>query len=134
MLLPMLRRLPFLLVAAGAAFMAIGPVLAAEPVFPKGSAIGLSSPGDLKPSTHFMGFEDPDRKVGISMLQMPIAAYESVERLMFSKNQPALTDVTRESFPFQNGIGYLITGRGQENGVAVRKWFLASSGVAPFMG
>ncbi len=127
----MLRRLPILLVAVCTALIALGPALAAEPVFPKGSVIGLAPPGDLKLSTHFVGFEDPDRKVSISILQLPTAAYENIERSIFAKNQVGLTDVTRESFPFQSGIGYLVTGRGQEN---VRKWFLASTGLGQFLG
>jgi hypothetical protein len=130
----MLRRLPILLVAVWAAFVAMGPALAAEPVFPKGSVIGLAPPGDLKLSTHFVGFEDPDRKVGISILQLPTAAYENIERSIFAKNQAGLTDVKRESFPFESGIGYLVTGRGEDNGIAVRKWFLASTGLGPFLG
>lgn len=130
----MLRRLPCLLVAFWAALIAMGSALAAEPVFPKGSAIGLAPPGDLKPSTHFPGFEDPDRKVSISILQLPMAAYETLEKSIFAKDQTGLTDVKRESFPFQSGIGYLVTGRGQDNGIAVRKWFLASTGLGPFLG
>lgn len=127
----MLRRLPFMLVAL---WVATSPALAAEPVFPKGSVIGLVPPDGLKLSTHFAGFEDPDRKASISILQLPMAAYETIERSIFAQNQAGLTDVKRQSFPFQSGIGYLITGRGQENGVAVRKWYLASTGLGPFIG
>jgi hypothetical protein len=106
----------------------------AEPVFPKGLAIGLTPPDGLKLSTHFPGFEDPDRGVTISILQLPPTAYENIERSIFAKNQSGLTDVKRESFPFDSGIGYLITGHGQENGVAVHKWFLASTGLGQFLG
>ena len=48
---------------------------AAEPVFPPGLRIGLEPPGDLKPSTRFAGFEDPDRKVAITILDLPAGAY-----------------------------------------------------------
>jgi hypothetical protein len=130
----MLRRLPFLLVAVWASFTTTAPALAAAPVFPKGSVVGLAPPDGLKLSTHFVGFDDPERKVAISILQVPMAAFENIERSIFAKNQIGLTDVKRESFPFQSGIGYLVTGHGEENGVAVRKWFLASSGLGPFMG
>jgi len=119
------------LVLIGLAFAAHA---VAEPVFPKGSVIGLTPPDGLKLSTHFAGFEDPERAVTIAILQLPTAAYENIERSIFAKNQSGMTDVKRESFPFESGIGYLITGRGQENGVAVHKWFLASTGLAQFMG
>jgi hypothetical protein len=116
------------------AFAACGTNAVAEPVFPKGSVIGLTPPDGLKLSTHFPGFEDPGRGVTVSILQLPTAAYENIERSIFAKNQSGLTDVKRESFPFESGIGYLITGHGQENGVAVSKWFLASTGLGQFLG
>ena len=46
----------------------------AKPVFPPGLRIGLEAPGDLKPSTHFPGFEDVDRKVAITILDLPARA------------------------------------------------------------
>ena len=57
------RRLLAYLVALCAAVAAMGSAVAAEAVFPPGLRIGLAPPGDLKPSTHFPGFEDIDRKV-----------------------------------------------------------------------
>jgi hypothetical protein len=37
--------------------------------------------------------------------------------------------VKRESFPFANGVGILLTGQAQENGVAVDRWFLLATAV-----
>jgi len=123
----MLRRLPILLAAVWAIFVALGPAYAADPVFPKGLRIGLVPPGDLKLSPRFPGFEDAERKVTIGILQLPLGAYQDIERSIFAKNQAGLTDVKRESFAFQSGIGFLISGKGEENGVKVRKWFLAAT-------
>ena len=68
----MLRSLSILVVAAWAGLAALNPALAADPVFPQGSRIGLvPPPGDLKPSTHFPGFEDSARKVTITLLDLP---------------------------------------------------------------
>jgi len=125
----MLHRLIILLVAALTVLIALNAAFADEPVFPKGSRIGLAPPGDLKPSTQFIGFEDPDRKVTIGILQLPLAAYEGLERSAFAQNQVGLTEVKRESFAFQSGFGFLITGKGEEKGVKVRKWFLVASAV-----
>ena len=119
----------FMFVVTGLAAFAAGA--AADPVFPKGSSIGLTPPGDLKLSTRFPGFEDPERKVTVSILQLPLSAYEGIERSIFAKNQTGLTDVKRQSFPFQSGIGFLISGHGKENGVDVHKWFLAATGSGP---
>jgi hypothetical protein len=130
----MLRHFPILLAAVWTALVAPGPAFAAEPVFPKGSSIGLTPPGDLKLSTRFPGFEDPERKVTVAILQLPLSAYEGIERSIFAKNQTGLTDVKRQSFPFQSGIGFLISGHGQDNGVGVHKWFLAATGVGPQFG
>jgi hypothetical protein len=130
----MLRRLPIFLFAAWAMLVAIGAASAAEPVFPKGMRIGLEPPGDLKLSTHFPGFEDPDRKVSISILQLQAMAYEEIERSIFAKNQATMTNVKRESFPFQNGVGFLITGDETVNGTIIHRWYLASTGLGPEFG
>ena len=130
----MLRRLPILLVAAWTTLFALGPAFAAEPVFPKGMRIGLEPPGDLKLSTRFPGFEDPDRKVSISILQLQAMAYEEIERSIFAKNQAAFTNVKRESFPFQNGVGFLVTGDEDVNGTKIHRWYLASTGLGPEFG
>jgi hypothetical protein len=130
----MLRRLPIVLIAAWVALFALGPVLAAVPVYPKGMRIGLEPPGDLKLSTHFPGFEDPDRQVSISILQLQAMAYEEIERSIFAKNQATMTNVKRESFPFQNGVGFLITGDETVNGTIIHRWYLASTGLGPEFG
>ena len=133
----MLRRLPILLVAACAALIALSPAGAAGaagPVFPKGLRIGLAPPGDLKPSTLFPGFEDPDRGVRISILELPLPAFQEIERSIFAANQAGLTEVKRESFPFQSGIGFLVSGRAQKNDVKLRVWFLAATGIGPQFG
>ena len=75
--------------------------------------IGLEPPGDLKPSTHFPGFEDIDRKVGVTIFDLPAAAYAELERAAKTKHQHGLTDMKRENFPFRSGIGLLVTGRAQ---------------------
>jgi len=130
----MLRKLPMLLLAVWAALAASSPACMAQAVFPTASRIGLTPPGDLKPSKSFVGFEDPDRKVTIGILQLPITAYEGLERSVFAQNQVGLTNVKRESFPFQSGIGFLVTGDAENNGAKVRRWFLTATGFRPEFG
>jgi hypothetical protein len=98
-----------------------------EPVFPPGLRVGLEPPSDLKPSTQFPGFEDSERKVTITILDLPARAYEEIERSIFAQNQNALANLKRESFPFANGVGFLISGQAVENGVTVRRWFLLAT-------
>ncbi|MFA6264222.1 MAG: hypothetical protein WC670_00710 [Pseudolabrys sp.] len=100
---------------------------AAETTFPPGLRIGLTVPGDLVVSKRFAGFEDADRKVAITILDMPMGAMESLERSAFAKSQAEVADLKREAFPFENGIGVLVSGVATENGVKVHKWFLIAS-------
>jgi hypothetical protein len=123
----MFRRLLVPLLAVWAAWSAWCPVAYAEPAFPPGLRVGLEPPGDLKLSTRGSGFEDADRKVTITILDLPAAAYEDIERSAFAKDQRGLSGVKRESFPFASGVGFLISGQSQENGALVDRWFLLAT-------
>jgi hypothetical protein len=103
------------------------PAARAEVLFPPGLRVGLEPPSGLVLSKTFPGFEDIDRKVAITLLDLPARAYEEIERSAFNQTQSGLTDMTRESFPFASGIGFLISGQASENGVAMHKWFLLAS-------
>jgi hypothetical protein len=105
----------------------LSPAASADPVFPPGLRIGLEPQAGLTLSKQFPGFEDADNKVAVTMLDVPAPAYESLERSAFAKNQPGLTNMKRESFPFASGIGFLITGQGTDNGVILHKWFLLAT-------
>lgn len=100
---------------------------AAETVFPPGLRIGLEPQGGLVLSPRFPGFEDSKEKAVVAILDLPARAYEDIERSAFGKDQAGLTDLKRESFPFASGIGFLITGKAEENGVKLQKWFLLAS-------
>ncbi len=98
-----------------------------EPAYPPGSRVGLELPGDLKPSTRFPGFEDSERKVSIAILDLPASAYFELEAAAFTK-LPDLQQTKREGFPFESGIGFLITGITQKDGVTLHRWsFLAQA-------
>jgi hypothetical protein len=124
----MLRRLIFLVTATVFAFAAM-PAWA-ETVFPAGLRIGLEPQGDLVLSKRIPGFEDATRKVAVAILDLPARAYEDIERSAFDKQQTGFTGLKRESFPFASGVGFLITGTSQENGVTLHKWFLLATAVA----
>jgi hypothetical protein len=126
----MSRRLLAYLVAAWAALAVFCPAYGAEPVFPPGLRIGLEPPGDLKPSKRFPGFEDFDRKVAITILDLPAGAYGEIERASQAQDQRGLTDVKREDFSFRGGAGTLITARAQVNDVKLRKWLLLATAAA----
>ena len=122
----MLRRLSVVLIVLWAGLSSLA-IARAEPAFPAGSRVGLEPPEGFKPSTQFPGFEDSERKASIAILDLPGRAYEEIERSIFAQNQNGLSDLKRESFPFANGVGFLISGRATENSAAVRRWFLLAS-------
>lgn len=100
---------------------------AADTVFPPGLRVGLLPPGDFTVSKRFNGFEDTGRNAVITVLDLPARAYQDLERSVFAKGQPGLADVKRISFPFESGIGILITGTATDAGTPVHKWFLLAA-------
>jgi hypothetical protein len=115
--------------AVCAALVVSGPACAAEPVFPPGLRVGLEPPGDLRPSTHFSGFEDIDRKVAVTILDLPAAAYPELERAANSQQQ-GITDLKRENFSFRSGSGLLVTASIQIKDVKLHKWLLLAGTAA----
>jgi hypothetical protein len=100
---------------------------AAEPVFPPGSRIGLEPPGDLKLSRKFPGFEDSARNVVITILDLPGAAYQALEKSAFAKVSKGLVIDKREVFAFRGGVGFLITGHEEVKGTDFRSWYLLAN-------
>ena len=124
----MLRRLFVYVLLAGACLASLTDGAIAEPVFPPGLRVGLEPPVGMSPSARFPGFEDTGHNAIIAILDLPLSAYQELEAATFSKVQRDLEQPKRESFPFENGIGFLISGTAQQNGVAVRRWsFLAQA-------
>lgn len=126
--LPRLRSLPILATALWAALASLGAA-AAEPVFPTGLRVGLEPPGDMRLMPNLPRFADGDRNASITLLDLPAGAYEDLERSVFSANQAGFAIIKRESFPFASGIGFLVSGRAQQNGVTLHKWFLLAKSV-----
>jgi hypothetical protein len=67
-------RFPIFVLALVAAFAA----LAAEPVFPPGSRIGLVPPKNMKLARGVAGFQDPATGAAIVTLEMPVEAYAGI--------------------------------------------------------
>jgi hypothetical protein len=126
----MILRQLFIVLLGVCAIIATRPA-AAEVVFPAGARIGLELPGgDLKPSTRFPGFEDLDRKVSITIFDLPAAAYPELERAANSKIPPGLTEVKREDFTFRSGTGQLISAQGQGTDFKSHRWTLVATAPA----
>lgn len=117
------------LLVLGSGLMIVCPSARAETVFPPGMRVGLEPQGGLTLSTRFPGFEDAERKVAVTILQVPPPAYEELERSAFIKDQPGMAILKRESFPFVSGIGFLISGQAKADGVTTHKTFLLATAV-----
>jgi hypothetical protein len=120
------RFLSACLVAACATVALLAPARA-EPQFPPGLRIGLDPPGNLRPSSRFSGFEDSDRKVAVTILDLPAAAYSELERTAAAAPQPGGAQIKREDFSFRGGKGLLFTGQTTVNGVELHKWILLAT-------
>jgi hypothetical protein len=123
----MSRRFLASFFATWAALAILTPAFGAGTVFPPGLRVGMEPPGDLKPSTNFPGFEDVDRKVSVTILDLPAGAYAEIERAASAKDQSGLTDVKREDFSFTDGKGVLMGAQAERDGVKLHKWILLAT-------
>ena len=80
-------------------------------------------------SSRLPGFEDSERKAVIAILDLPASAYHELETAAFTKTPGDLEQAKRESFPFNSGIGFLISGIAQQNGTTVHRWSLLATAV-----
>ena len=102
------------------------PAQAADPVFPKGSRIGLAPSTGLEASRAFPGFEDATNKVMILLGELPAQAYESTLKSMQAPvgSTPGVSNVKREILLTASGAAHLISANQEHEGTKVRKWML----------
>jgi hypothetical protein len=123
----MLRRLLGLVVVVGASFAVLILPAGADAVFPRGSRIGLAPPAGFSLSHKLIGFEDEGHGAAITLLDLPGPAYEAFEKAAFSGMSKTFAVEKREMFAFQDGFGFLLTGREMVNGTAHRSWYLLAN-------
>ena len=123
----MLAFRPFLAFVFVSALLC-APAQAADPVFPKGSRIGLTPSTGLEASRTFPGFEDSTNKVMILIGELPAQAYESTLKSMQAPvtNTPGISNVKREILLTASGAAHLISANQEHEGAKVRKWMLLS--------
>lgn len=115
-----LLLLPALLV------LLVPAAVAAEPVFPPGSRIGLVPPAGMVPSSAFQGFEDRTKGAMLVVTELSAQTYDKVAQDFAPEKMQAggMEAVARETVPLPGGTGLLVAARQSENGVAMRKWAL----------
>ena len=122
--------MPRIVLAFLVCLAACSSALAAEPVFPPGSRIGLVPPPGMTPSASFQGFEDRARGAMLVVTELSAQSYGKVEQ-DFSPGQMAtggMEVLLREHVEIPSGKGLLVVARQQENGVLTRKWALLMPG------
>lgn len=119
---PLLRG--FLTCAGALAFA--GTALAADPVYPAGSRIGLVPPKGFVASQAFRGFVDMENKALIALFELPPAAFADFDKansIEEAKKHGLLVE-KREEISIAGGKAILFYGRDEAGGVKSQKWLL----------
>lgn len=109
--------------------LAAGAVLAADPVFPPGSRIGLVPPANMKPARGVAGFQDPQTGAAIVTVEMPADAYPSVAAGFGEEALKAqgFTLRSRDTVKIAGADALLVSGTQNESGRAVPKVILLTA-------
>jgi hypothetical protein len=107
------------ILGALALFLAGAPAIAADPVFPVNSRVGMVPPAGFTPSTKFPGFENPQASAAILFAELPAEAFPEVEKTFTDEVLKArgITVALREPVTLKNGRGVFIAGPKVLNGV-----------------
>ncbi|MFS8036036.1 hypothetical protein ACI7BZ_03560 [Xanthobacter sp. AM11] len=130
-----MRRLlsAVLLVAAIALpWLAATGAMAADPIFPRGSAVGLVPPPGMVESQTFSGFEDRAHNASLLIVDMPPEAFEQIDA-GFATPALAAKGITldrREPFPLEGAKAVLMEGTQTAGLVKLRKWVLLAGNAA----
>lgn len=108
---------------------AASPVLAADPIFPVGSRVGLVPPAGMVATTAFDGFADPSTDAAIIITVLPAAAYAQMEKIfnVETLKKGGVTVRKREAVQFEFGKGFLLTGQQVVEKAHYRKWLLVAA-------
>jgi hypothetical protein len=99
---------------------------AADAVFPIGSRVGLVPPPGMKPSTNFVGFEDPENEAAILVAAFPPEAFSALDKSMVPDTLKKQGIDTREPMAVAGTTGFLLTGKQAAGGTSYSKWMLVA--------
>jgi hypothetical protein len=128
----MLIRLTLLrlaLAAASGLILFVAPAIAADPIFPPGSRIGIVPPPGMVQSRNFVGFEDPQKNAAILFTTLPANAYDSLDKSMVPEamKRDGVDVGKREPIQLAIGKGFLLSGSQTANKARYRKWLLVAA-------
>ena len=107
--------------------IAIGPALAAEPVFPPGIRVGMVPLVGLVRAKTFVGFETEDGSVKVLVAELPAQAYVEVMNA-FKANPAGTGGVKPESLETSAGIAYYTVENAKNGTTPVRRYSMILQG------
>ena len=102
------------------------PAVAADPVFPTASRIGMVPPAGLQPATTFPGFEDTSKGAFIRLIALPAQAFAEIEKTMTNdaiKKQGMVVE-KRDTLKLPTGNAILVLVKQDTPAGRLRKWLL----------
>ena len=119
-----------LAISLACAIAAPVPAVAADPVFPVGSRLGLVPPAGMVASETFDGFSVPGEDAAILIAILPPAAYAQIEKTLDPETlkKQGVSLEKREPMQFSFGKGILLSGHQVASDKSrYRKWLLIAS-------
>jgi hypothetical protein len=113
---PLPRR--FFLGALASLMLAL-PALAADPVFPVNSRVGLVPPPGFTPSAKFPGFENSQANAAILFVELPAETYAELEKGFTDEALKArgMTVQSRQPVNIKDGRAFVVAGPTEAGGV-----------------
>lgn len=100
--------------------------------FPPGSAIGMAPLPGLRPSTRFLGFENPQDGTFFAFIQAPLEEWEAISERYSLENLPAqgYSEPTRGAIEVEGAEeAFLVAGEQRlQQSLTVDKWVVAARG------
>lgn len=103
------------------------PALAADPVFPSGSRVGLVPAEGLAAAKEFLGFESEDKKVKIGVAEIPAEAFTTVETAV-KEGKPSPTGVKPEPFETAARKAFITSDTGKDGATTVKMYSVIIAG------
>ena len=107
--------------------IAIGPALAADPVFPPGLRVGMVPLVGLVRAKTFVGFETEDGSVKVLVAELPAAAYVEVMNA-FKANPAGTGGIKPESLDTSAGVAYYTVENAKNGTTPVRRYSMILQG------
>ena len=108
-------------------YLAIGPVLAAELVFPPGVRVGMTPLVGLSRAKSFVGFETEDGGVKVLVAELPAEAYGEVMNA-FKANPAGAGGIKPETIETSAGLAYYTIESARDGATSVRRYSMIMSG------